>query len=92
MEQAASVERGQLVVVKAQRETITHFVTEADRVQMPWCPWRGSRRSGVTSTIRVGRNWTASAGSPSYDPYEVTPVTGFGLGMDEPFGATRWRF
>jgi hypothetical protein len=35
MEQAASVERGQLVVVAAaQRETITHFVSEADRVQM----------------------------------------------------------
>ena len=33
-----------------------------------------------------------SAGSPPYDPYEMTPVTGFGLGMDEPFGATRWTF
>jgi len=33
-----------------------------------------------------------SAGSPPYELYEVRPVTVFGLGMVEPFGATRWRF
>jgi hypothetical protein len=33
-----------------------------------------------------------SAGSPPYDPYEITPLTGFGLGMDEPYAATRWKF
>lgn len=33
-----------------------------------------------------------SAGPPPYELYEVRPVTVFGLGTDEPFGATRWRF
>ena len=32
-----------------------------------------------------------SAGPPPYEPYRITPSVGFGLGMDEPFGATRWR-
>jgi hypothetical protein len=34
MEHAAAAEGGQFFVVTAQRETITHLVTEADRVQM----------------------------------------------------------
>jgi len=33
-----------------------------------------------------------SAGPPPYELYEVRPATVFGLGTDEPFGATRWRF
>ena len=33
-----------------------------------------------------------SAGPPPYELYEVRPVTVFGLGTEEPFGATRWRF
>jgi len=33
-----------------------------------------------------------SAGPPPYEPYQFTPSVGFGLGTDEPFGATRWRF
>lgn len=33
-----------------------------------------------------------SAGPPPYEVYEVTPVTVFGLGADESYGATRWRF
>ncbi len=32
------------------------------------------------------------AGPPPYDVYEVVPVTVVGLGTDEPYGATRWRF
>lgn len=33
-----------------------------------------------------------SAGPPPWNLYEVTPTTVFGLGTEEPFGATRWRF
>lgn len=33
-----------------------------------------------------------SAGPPPWDVYQVTPVTVFGLGTAEPYGATRWRF
>ena len=33
-----------------------------------------------------------SAGSPPYEPYQLTPVTAFGFGVVEPFGATRWQF
>ena len=33
-----------------------------------------------------------SAGPPPYELYEVQPVKVFGLGTEEPFGATRWRF
>ena len=33
-----------------------------------------------------------SAGPPPYELYEVRPVTVFGLGIEEPFGATRWTF
>ena len=33
-----------------------------------------------------------TAGSPSYDVYEVTPRTAFGLPVGETFGPTRWRF
>lgn len=32
-----------------------------------------------------------SAGPPPYEPYRFVPLVGFGLGLDEPFGATRWR-
>jgi len=33
-----------------------------------------------------------SAGPPPYEVYEVIPMTVFGLGTDDPYGATRWRF
>jgi nitroimidazol reductase NimA-like FMN-containing flavoprotein (pyridoxamine 5'-phosphate oxidase superfamily) len=33
-----------------------------------------------------------SAGPPPWRVYKVTPTTVFGLGSDEPYGATRWRF
>jgi hypothetical protein len=33
-----------------------------------------------------------SAGPPPYLPHRLTPTTAFGLGMKEPYGATRWRF
>lgn len=33
-----------------------------------------------------------SAGPPPYELYKVQPVTVYGLGTEEPFGATRWRF
>jgi len=33
-----------------------------------------------------------SAGPPPYELYEVRPATVFGLGTEEPYGATRWRF
>ena len=32
------------------------------------------------------------AGPPPYDVYEVVPVIIIGLGTDEPYSATRWRF
>lgn len=32
------------------------------------------------------------AGPPPYDVYEVVPVTVFGLGTDESYGVTCWRF
>ena len=33
-----------------------------------------------------------SAGPPPYLPHRLTPTTAFGLGIKEPYGATRWRF
>lgn len=33
-----------------------------------------------------------SAGPPPYEAYRVMPTVGFGLGLVEPYGATRWRF
>lgn len=33
-----------------------------------------------------------SAGPPPWHLYEVRPIRAFGLGTDEPYGATRWRF
>jgi hypothetical protein len=33
-----------------------------------------------------------SAGLPPYELYEVRPDTVYGLGTDEPYGATRWHF
>jgi hypothetical protein len=33
-----------------------------------------------------------SAGPPPWEVYEVIPVTIFGLGTAEPYGATRWSF
>lgn len=33
-----------------------------------------------------------SAGPPPWYLYEVRPTRAFGLGTDEPYGATRWRF
>lgn len=33
-----------------------------------------------------------SAGPAPYEPYKLTPSVAFGLGVAEPFGATRWRF
>jgi Pyridoxamine 5'-phosphate oxidase len=33
-----------------------------------------------------------TAGPPPYDVYEVTPMTVFGFGTDETFGATPWGF
>jgi hypothetical protein len=33
-----------------------------------------------------------SAGPSPYEPYRFTPTVAFGLGMAEPFGATRWVF
>ena len=33
-----------------------------------------------------------SAGPPPYELYEVAPISAFGLGIEVPYGATRWRF
>jgi hypothetical protein len=48
---------------------------------------------GWHPTVRNGVFY-ADYGAPSAGPppYEVTPVTVFGLGTDEPYGATRWHF
>lgn len=57
---------------------------EATKVQ----GWHPTVQSGVFSADYGA----PSAGPPPYDVYEVAPVTVFGLGTDEPYGATRWRF
>jgi nitroimidazol reductase NimA-like FMN-containing flavoprotein (pyridoxamine 5'-phosphate oxidase superfamily) len=52
--------------------------------------------SGWKPTVRDGAFYAEfsapSAGPPPWHVYEVTPTTVFGLGTDEPYGATRWRF
>ena len=50
--------------------------------------WRLSVREGVY----LADYGAPSAGPPPYELYEVRPTTVFGLGTEEPFGATRWRF
>ncbi len=50
--------------------------------------WHLTVRNGVFSAD----HGAPSAGPPPYDVYEVTPVTVFGFGTDEPYGATRWHF
>jgi len=51
---------------------------------------------GWHPTVRDGALYAdysaPSAGPPPWDVYELTPTTAFGLGTDEPYGATRWRF
>jgi nitroimidazol reductase NimA-like FMN-containing flavoprotein (pyridoxamine 5'-phosphate oxidase superfamily) len=51
---------------------------------------------GWAPTVRDGAFYheysAPSAGPPPWHVYEVTPTTIFGLGTDEPYGATRWRF
>ncbi len=51
---------------------------------------------GWRVTVREGAYFAdygaPSAGPPPYELYEVRPATVFGLGTDEPYGATRWRF
>jgi Pyridoxamine 5'-phosphate oxidase len=48
-------------------------------------------------TVRADGSFDAPYGAPSagpspYEPYRFTPRVAFGLGMAEPFGATRWVF
>jgi hypothetical protein len=53
-------------------------------------------KHGWRVTVREGAYFVdygaPSAGPPPDELYEVQPATVFGLGTDEPFGATRWRF
>jgi hypothetical protein len=55
-----------------------------------------SSKYGWQLTVRDGAYLAdygaPSAGPPPYELYEVQPVTVFGLGTEEPFGATRWQF
>ena len=46
----------------------------------------------VQSGVFYADDAVSGADPPPYDVYEVVPVTVFGLGTDEPYGATRWRF
>ncbi|MDQ6659406.1 MAG: pyridoxamine 5'-phosphate oxidase family protein [Chloroflexota bacterium] len=54
------------------------------------------RSQGWQTTVRNGVFYAdfgaPSAGPPPYEVYAVVPVTVFGLGTDEPYGATRFRF
>ena len=46
----------------------------------------------VQSGVFYADDAMSGADPPLYDVYEVVPVTVFGLGTDEPYGATRWHF
>jgi hypothetical protein len=50
--------------------------------------WHPTVRHGVF----YADDGAPSAGPPPYEVYEVIPMTVFGLGTDEPYGATCWRF
>jgi Pyridoxamine 5'-phosphate oxidase len=51
---------------------------------------------GWPATVRDGAFYAEfsapSAGPPPWYLYQLTPTQIFGLGTEEPFGATRWRF
>jgi hypothetical protein len=51
---------------------------------------------GWGPTVRDGAFYhefsAPSAGPPPWELYRVTPTRAFGLGTDEPYGATRWTF
>jgi nitroimidazol reductase NimA-like FMN-containing flavoprotein (pyridoxamine 5'-phosphate oxidase superfamily) len=57
---------------------------------------RYASKYGWRVTVRDGAYFAdygaPSAGPPPYELYKVQPATVFGLGTDEPYGATRWRF
>jgi Pyridoxamine 5'-phosphate oxidase len=46
----------------------------------------------VQSGLFYADDAVSGADPPPYHVYEVIPVTVFGLGTDEPYGATCWRF
>lgn len=69
---------------KVRDETRLQQIVDAYAVQ----GWHPTVQSGVFYADRGA----PSAGPLPYEVYEVIPVTVFGLGTDEPYGATRWRF
>ena len=69
---------------KVSDETRLQQIADAYAVQ-GWHPT-------VRNSVFYADYGTPSAGPPPYDVYEVVPVTVFGLGTDEPYGATCWRF
>ena len=69
---------------KVSDETRLQQIADAYGVQ----GWHPSVRDGVF----YADYGAPSAGPPPYEVYEVIPVTVFGLGTDEPYSATRWRF
>ena len=69
---------------KVSDETSLQRIADAYAVQ-GWHPTVGN-------SVFYADYGAPSAGPPPYEVYEVTPVTVFGLGTDEPYGATRWRF
>jgi hypothetical protein len=65
-------------------ETRLRQIADAYAVQ----GWHPTVRHGVF----YADDGVPGAGLPPYDVYEVVPVTVFGLGTDEPYGSTLWRF
>jgi hypothetical protein len=69
---------------KVSDDTRLQWIANAYAVQ----GWHPTVRNGVF----YADDAVSGADPPPYDVYEVVPVTVFGLGTDEPYGATRWRF
>lgn len=77
------------VVVEGDARRVTDAAT-LDRVSAVY-------RDGGWPAERDGDALTASysaqsAGPPPWHLYRLTPRTAFGVGLREPFGASRWRF
>ncbi len=69
---------------KVSYETRLQQIADAYAVQ----GWHLTVRNGVF----YADDGAPGVGPPPYEVYEVVPVTVFGLGTDEPYGSTRWRF
>ena len=69
---------------KVSEETRLQRIADAYAVQ----GWHPTVQSGVF----YADDGVPGAGPPPYDVFELVPVTVCGLGTDEPYGTTCWRF